>query len=378
MTDPAPTREPTRGGSRLRVWPWGLLAMLALLAIGLVAAWRWLGSEAALQYALAELATRSGGRVSVQDARGSLLSTVHARELRYDDADRHVRAQDVELEWSVGALLDRTLHVERLRARELTVALGPPTDEPLELPESIALPLRVRVDRAEADRIEIERGTAHWTITGLRFAYEGGPDGHRVRDLALAADPGTLAGHVELGAKRPFPIAGELVLTGSEALHNPVLRIALGGSVETLDLEADGSIAAATLRGSARFAPLAKVTLPRFEIAVNGLDPHAIEASLPSATLDAVITGTGSEGARFEGTFVAANAIPGPIDAQRIPLRRIESRYVLTTAEHCRVGSRGDARQRRHDHGFGASSRSRPACRVRPAARGISRCARWT
>ncbi|MEP6655932.1 MAG: translocation/assembly module TamB domain-containing protein [Betaproteobacteria bacterium] len=315
---------------RRRRWWLGLAGLLAIFIIALVALWRWLDSDAGLHYFLAELERRSDGHLTVRDARGSLLSGVHAGELTYDDGEKMVTARDVIFTWSPASLLDRRLHVNELRAAEIRVRLG--TGGESRLPSSLALPFPLVIDRAAVSRLELHSGKAQWVITGIGFGYQGGPEMHRLSAITLAAEQGTLAGDLDLGARPPFAVRGSFLLQGTEVLHSPSADVAVGGTLDALDIKASGRLGDASLTASAALAPFDSVPLKALAVALQHLDLATLDATLPRTDLTLSIDGAPGVDSILAGNFRAANREPGAIDHQRLPLRSLNGDFALSEA----------------------------------------------
>ena len=91
-------------------------------------------------------------------------------------------------------------------------------------------------------------------------------------------------------------------------------------------------------RGEARFAlharltPLAAVALDQLSLDARDLDLNAWDAALPATRLDVKAEGRPADGG-IAGRFEAKNAIAGPIDANRLPLRSISARFAWRANE---------------------------------------------
>ena len=314
--------------SRQARWWLGLLGFVGILVIAVIALWAWLGSDAGLRYILADLTRRTEGHLTVRDARGSLLSAIHADELTYDDGEKVVTARDVTFTWSPASLLDRRFHVTALGATLLRVQLG--TGGESRLPSSLAVPLSVVIDHASVGRLELYSGKAHWVITDIGFGYQGGRARHRLSDITLTAEQGTLTGELDLGAQPPFAVRGSFALTGTEALHTPRVNVVVGGRLEALDIKAAGRVGEASLTASAALAPIDDAPLKALSVELRNLDLAALDATLPRTGLSISINGVPADGSVLAGTFRAANRLPGAIDRQRVPLASLNGEFAIS------------------------------------------------
>ena len=122
------------------------------------------------------------------------------------------------------------------------------------------LPLKVRLSDVAIARLQYEE----YELRDVALDYSGGPDGHAVE--------------AKFGA------------FGTEAK----VKAALG----------------------------ADAALKRIEAAVQSLDLAALDPALPHTALRLELQGRPAPGSRLSGTLEAANARPGPIDRERLPLAR--------------------------------------------------------
>src|SRR5581483_12368242 len=257
MSDEQPTTPSRRARRTRHPWLIALGVLLVVLVLAITALWAWLGSPAALAYVIAEIGLRTNGAVVIRDAKGSLLSSVVAAEITYIDPEKKISAHDVRLRWSPFALLRRELHVDELATRTLEVELGKGGES--KLPESLQLPLVVVVDRAAVGELLLKSGEAQWPIKDIHFAYRGGPDLHRLSDIGLAAEQGTLSGTFEIAASKPFGLKGQFTLVGTPELKSPRADVAVTGRLDHILLDGNGRIVDATVTAKVVLEPIDKV-----------------------------------------------------------------------------------------------------------------------
>lgn len=139
---------------------WTLLALVLLVVLavgGLVAltstesglSWAWNTAEGYLPEGIA-----------VTEVNGRLIGPLEIRGLQVDTEAMQLSLGRLELEWSVGALLKRQVHIQKLALTGLKYT-GLPSDkppepsEPFALPEAIDLPVSVRLDAFTLDGAQI-------------------------------------------------------------------------------------------------------------------------------------------------------------------------------------------------------------------------------
>lgn len=151
-----------------------LVVVLAGLVVAAIGGGVWfLGTQAALDMLLASAVARSQGRLEIQGATGSLLSTVHIDRLQWHGDDVKLDATAVALTWSPTDLLSRRFNAQGFAARDLTVTLDTSAGAST-LPADLVLPLEVTIARAGIGHIDWTAGGRHGAITGLAFGYAGG------------------------------------------------------------------------------------------------------------------------------------------------------------------------------------------------------------
>ncbi len=110
----------------------------------------WLATTRAGLVTLAQVAERlSGGRLAVEVEGGSLLASPRFAELRYTDADTRLRVREFALDWDPLALAHGELNVRSLSAASVAVS-SRSSDAPLQAPQSLALPIALRIERLSA------------------------------------------------------------------------------------------------------------------------------------------------------------------------------------------------------------------------------------
>ena len=202
MTDVPATIETAAPQRRRRASRIGFWSGIVLVLIG-AAGVAFLSSQTALEMVIARALAASEGRLTIQGAAGSLLSTVRVARIAWRGDDVDVEADDMALTWSARGLFVRQVNVTGLGAHRLAITLKA-SDAPLSLPRDLSLPLEVSVANVGVERLEWRVGTRAGTITGVVFDYAGGARMHAVRKLRFVADAGTLAGDAELAAVAPF------------------------------------------------------------------------------------------------------------------------------------------------------------------------------
>ncbi|MEP6943658.1 MAG: hypothetical protein ABI981_12015, partial [Betaproteobacteria bacterium] len=302
-----------------------LVALAALVALGAY----WLSTQSALDALLGRAVARSEGRLSVEGATGSLLSTVHIDRLRWQGDEVTLEATGVALTWSPTDLLSRRFNAKGFGAQRLIVTLPKSRGGATALPSSLALPLEVNIAQAGIGRIDWRAGERSGAVTGLKFGYAGGASQHQISGLEVVTDAGTLNGTIGVGASTPFALAGNIVFRGDGELSDTRVEGGVAGTLELFNLDAKVALRGATGTGSARLAPFAAVPIVAAKVSLADVDLRRFAAALPETRLDVRVDAMPTA-AGFAGVIEATNAQAGPVDGGRIPVSALRSRFQWT------------------------------------------------
>ncbi len=313
---------------RTRRWLLALL-LFAIVVIGLVAGGGyWLSTQSALDALLARAVARSQGRLSVEGATGSLLSTVKIERLRWEGDEVTLEASGVALTWSPTDLLSRRFHAQGFAAQTLAVTLRPSTG-PTVLPTSLALPLAVTIAHAGIGRIDWRSGERHGSVTALAFAYAGDATRHELDDIELVTESGTLSGALSVGANAPFALAGRVVFRGDGDMRDAAADGSVKGTLEAFDLDAKVALRGAGGSAVARIAPFSAVPVESAKLMLTDVDLRRFAAALPATRLGVKLDAAPGGGG-FAGTIEASNSDGGPVDAGRIPVNALTAHFAWT------------------------------------------------
>ena len=318
---PPPRRRP----SLITAWSVGASIALALLLVATIA---WVHSERALQTALDFAVEASGGKLAFDGVTGTLAGEVRAAGITWRDGETEVRAGNVVLSFAPSALVLGKLVVRDIVVERVDLALPPGSDEPLALPDSLAPPLPVEVGRLRVGTIDWRRGESGGQLRALALAYAGDARGHRVRDLAVAADGAALSGGASVGARRPFEV--DATATLDLAAPHPVGRVqaTAKGSLDRLTVAGTSTLAGVAAQASVNLAPLASQPLLDGRLQAREVDLAALDSAWPSTRIDLVVDAQPAPGG-FAGTLKASNGAAGPVDRSRIPLASLDASFAL-------------------------------------------------
>ena len=282
----------------------GLLlgVLLALAVAAAVAGGAWLfTTEAGLRWAVSRAVQFADGKLTVEEPRGTLATEVLIAGLRYDDERIGVDARQVSARGSALALLRGKLGIEPLRIASLSVRLAggaaPETGR-----GELKLPFGVRLAQVAVDRVELRWGKTLEVLTELRLAR-----------LALDAGAISAAGSVVRPDER-FPARVEFEASGTP---------------EKLALALRARVAEVPVRATIDLAPREALPVRSLEARLGPIDPASFDARLPTATLEIALRAQAVE-RQYRGVLSVANATPGPLDAERLPVTALGARFATT------------------------------------------------
>ncbi len=313
---------------------------LALLVVALVAG------------ALHTLLMREGGTrwllqqvpgLDVQGWEGALLGDRwRAERLRitWDNGRgqaelRQIDAQGLAWRWRPTPQAWLALAVERLSVAEVVVKTGPPSasSEPLVLPESLALPLDLRLAQARVGRLQVDAQPAVTDIELDGLVVDPQPGGeHRVAQLAATAEGVRTTLAARLGTAAPLPLQATASVAPAPGSTLPpwTAQLSLAGPVRQLALAArlQGPAAAGQPAPSAELAatlrPLDAWPVDELSLRTRDLDLAALHAQAPRTRLsgEASLRMAARDAPAF-ARLAINNAQPGRWDQQRVPVAKL-------------------------------------------------------
>ena len=321
----------------------GLLVLLVLVVGG--GFWL-LGREASLQRIVAEVEKRLDGQLTVDGVRGSLYDHIAFERLVFRSKTQVITAERGSLSYAL-APFERRFTIGTARVAKLTIEIVGQSDEPTVEPDTLEVPAAARLDTlrlddARIDTIAIVQDGKTTTLTGAdlraRYATEGGVKRWVVERIGVATPWGDASGRVTLDAARPFAIDGTLLAEGKAGDVPYRAPLVIGGRLADLQIASDFTVSdpkAEMLPGrlEARVLPFREQPIDHARLHVAGISPKRWRDTLPMAdlTVDATVVplerplagrapGADPGSSPFEAKLTVANALPGPIDKDRIPV----------------------------------------------------------
>ncbi|NDI85915.1 translocation/assembly module TamB domain-containing protein [Undibacterium crateris] len=282
-----------------------LLSLLLLLTLCAAAVWTQTGTRAL--FSLAHTLTQ--GRLSAQEVNGSLGTAFSMQKLQWQSKELQLEIQGLEADWDSWSLWPARFALSRLHAASVAVATLT-TPDPVVLPASLSLPVRLSLHDVAIGKLEIAdldaQGKHHpvQSFNGLRgrIAYA---DGRYEADLQAASAFGQIKAKASMLATAPFVINAQAAVSTLAQDKLPALQISstVKGNLSALDLawqagsvqKADGNAANAAQTkpasaqlqgsGSALITLFAPQLMAKAHVDLVHLDPSAWNAAAPKADL---------------------------------------------------------------------------------------------
>lgn len=308
---------PPRRGRRLAMALAGGLAVLA-------AAGGWLAaSDSGLRAACRLVGWASGGRLVLEGGSGRLIGPLRLQSVSWHRDDR-LRLEDVAIDWHLGELATGRLVVTRLAVGRLQIDPGP-TAAPPALPLSLRPPVDLHVQALQV--AVLARGDEH-IASDLTVEISGDRNRLRLQGLAAQVAGIRLAGSGEVATESPFALHAAATVAGSLAERPVGLALAVTGTLAAIKMH--GTTQGEGGQGSveASLMPFDAQPFRRLAVRLQGVDPAAWAAGMPTARLDlsADLAPEGTEPLVVAGPVALVNRAPGPLDRQRLPLAALSGR----------------------------------------------------
>lgn len=321
---------------RILLGMFGLILGLVLLALG-AAAWL-LGTESGARMLVPRLLERTEGAVAVHGLHGPLIGPLRIERIVVERTNERIELTDVRLDWRARALLDRTLHVRALHvARVVVTSRIEQTPEPATgAPDSLALPLALRIEEVRVDQGELRRGPAPLAsfgplALGLNYAnaqylldlrrFGAAPE------LEGASANAGLRGRLDLSARQPFPLSGRFSFDSKARIDERTVgaegTLVLDGTLQELLTRLELNINGAPLAGRAVLHPFSDQLLGSAELRGHAIDLRALDPALPRTALELTLDAD-AEGA---GMLRLQNQSPASLDQRGLPLQQLTLRF---------------------------------------------------
>jgi len=300
-------------------------AAAVLAAIGLLAVW--LGTTTPGLRALLWAGTWAVPSLQATGADGSLREGFTLERIAVDEPGFAVMATNLVVTPERLSVQDRVIDLAKVSAQSAVVSWAPSEEKSSpEAPASLALPLSLRLRLRDVTIGEMrlgERGQEPHVLRDVRLGGQADDEAIRIEHASARYGPTEAVLGGTLGAARPFPLAAHAELR-SIVLDKPVQAVlTASGSLLDMTLVARSDNDAGRLDAQARVTPFSAVPLAALSLAIADLEPDKWLPDVPVMRLTGTADLQPQAGAEFTlaGPFQLRNAVPGPIDRQRLPVQ---------------------------------------------------------
>lgn len=339
VTEPISPKTETPPKKVKKHFHWLRFTILLLLTVFILLSGSlyWLlTTHAGLRFALYRLPELGGIGIHAKTLKGTIWDGFEGEAWSIDSPGADITLDRFSFAWQPKELFGLTLHINHIDAGNLFIRTKPqppkPT-EPTQFPQSVDLPLAVKLDRLSVGNITVNKED-NIVLNRFQAAYDYDHQRHRITLHAIDTPWSHNLGQLSLSTASPFALNGQL--TGNGLLdHIPVdINLALSGSLKDISAQTHIHGEKIALNGEALihpFMPGLNQTVDHIQIKGLGINPADFAESAPQADLefDATIVPTKTDGLALEGSIDLVNHKPGSADNGSIPVRSILSNFTV-------------------------------------------------
>ena len=301
----------------------------------------WLtATESGLRFGLYTLPELGGVKISSKTLKGTLWHGFSGEDWRIETPSADLTVSGLGLQWQPQELFsDGLLHIRHLSVGDLhiTAKPTPPKEEhPAKLPESISLPLAVKLDKLSIGKISSGKA-GNTFLLRAEAAYDYDHKRHKLILNSLQTPWSSTGGELEIQTASPFALQGGI--RGGAELEGIAGggEILLSGDLRRTAFKADLVGGKVSLKAEGLVGPFENSLDEQIDhILIKG---HALNLAefVPSAPqtdldFDATIVPSPQKGLALEGSIDLTNSLAAPADQNGIPVRSILGEFTVAYA----------------------------------------------
>ena len=298
----------------------------------------WLAAtESGLRFGLYTLPELGGVKISSKTLKGTLWHGFSGEDWRIETPSADLTVSGLGLQWQPQELFsDGLLHIRHLSVGDLhiTAKPTPPKEEhPAKLPESISLPLAVKLDKLSVGKISSGKADNTFLLRA-EAAYDYDHKRHKLTLTSLQTPWSSTGGELEIQTASPFALQGSI--RGGAELEGIAGggEILLSGDLRRTAFKADLVGGKVSLKAEGLVGPFENSLDEQIDhILIKG---HALNLAefVPSAPqtdldFDATIVPSPQKGLALEGSIDLTNSLAAPADQNGIPVRSILGEFTV-------------------------------------------------
>ena len=299
----------------------------------------WLAAtESGLRFGLYTLPELGGVKISSKTLKGTLWHGFSGEDWRIETPSADLTVSSLGLQWQPQELFsDGLLHIRHLSVGDLhiTAKPTPPKEEhPAKLPESISLPLAVKLDKLSVGKISSGKA-GNTFLLHAEAAYDYNHKRHKLTLNSLQTPWSSTGGELEIQTASPFALQGSI--RGGAELEGIAGggEILLSGDLRRTAFKADLAGGKVSLKAEGLVGPFENSLDEQIDhILIKG---HALNLAefVPSAPqtdldFDATIVPSPQKGLALEGSIDLTNSLAAPADQNGIPVRSILGEFTVS------------------------------------------------
>ena len=299
----------------------------------------WLAAtESGLRFGLYTLPELGGVKISSKTLKGTLWHGFSGEDWRIETPSADLTVSSLGLQWQPQELFsDGLLHIRHLSVGDLhiTAKPTPPKEErPAKLPESISLPLAVKLDKLSVGKISSGKA-GNTFLLRAEAAYDYDHKRHKLTLNSLQTPWSSTGGELEIQTASPFALQGSI--RGGAELEGIAGggEILLSGDLRRTAFKADLAGGKVSLKAEGLVGPFENSLDEQIDhILIKG---HALNLAefVPSAPqtdldFDATIVPSPQKGLALEGSIDLTNSLAAPADQNGIPVRSILGEFTVS------------------------------------------------
>lgn len=197
-----------------------VLRMLVVLVFIIASGCYWLTfTSSGLHWLLATASRATDGALTFSGVSGSLQHTFRAQTIAFKNDELEARVENLVFRWQPQRLLTGDLLIEALTLQSVEVHSAPSEkeEEPAQLPETLALPVGVVIEKLGIRSLKtytLGNDQPDLEVSDLALRLDSDGKRHRLQTLALELEQGKIAGNLEIAPDAPFDLAARLVFYG--------------------------------------------------------------------------------------------------------------------------------------------------------------------
>lgn len=310
--------EPLLPPRRTRAWARILLLLLVLVSVICFSVWY--AQQRLLAYGCSNLSSLLRVPLQCVNASGSLPGTVRADLIRFSNPKVVVELKGVSVRPRLSWVLGGRAVFREVSVRELSIFVLHSSGKPVQLPDSMALPVPVDIDLARIERL------TYYGPGAKPLVFSAIQTRARLDPLLWTLDKASgdvvglhMQGRANMNTRRPYTLAGSVDLATSWRKQEVRARVEARGELDkTVTLEAVGHLGSAPARLKTLMTLTGPHILPSSEASVDNWPLHLWIPGLPQ--LDGVVHATAAQLEHgWGGRIEVVNLGPGPLDKNRLP-----------------------------------------------------------